>query len=111
MYFLRRTCMYILLILLFISIYNDLTFGTPFQIKEESPKITNSSDAENANAILVEVQPGDTLLSKVEQLNEDLPINLDISQIISDFKKLNPSVDPHKLQTNTSYLFPVYKNN
>ncbi|MEC5422240.1 hypothetical protein QGM71_01870 [Virgibacillus sp. C22-A2] len=60
------------------------------------------------NVIHIKVQPGDTVLSIVEELNEDTLDSLDISQLISDFKMINPNSDPYNLQAHHYYYFPLY---
>ncbi|MRH43108.1 hypothetical protein GH741_10465 [Aquibacillus halophilus] len=55
------------------------------------------------------VIPGDTVLSIVEEFNEEQS-SVQMNQIIQDFQILNPDVDPHQIKPNMDYLFPVYKN-
>lgn len=107
MSFIKRFSLYIIMILLLISINNDLTIGT-FVQKKEKINTNLQQQIKQVNAILVRIQPGDTLLSKIEQINPDLPSNLDISKVIIDFRTLNPAADPHHLKADKSYLFPIY---
>ncbi len=92
------------------SLYKDLTVGTPFfndskfdQIQQIYPKDRKSK----LTVVQVRVQRGDTILSVTEKVNHQLP-ELDIEQMITDFKTINPNIDPYQLQPETIYYFPVY---
>ncbi|MCM3566599.1 hypothetical protein [Neobacillus mesonae] len=100
-------------VLVIYVIYIDLTVGTlpsysavnPNQetsVSENTPKIKTVIPSFNA-----EVKPGQTVISIVEhQLGKSLPVS--ISQLINDFKKLNPDKDPEKIQIGITYHFPDY---
>jgi len=110
MYFIKRIFFYLIIILLIVSLYKDLTIGTShfndnkfnhtqqIYLKEQESKLS---------VIQVRVQPGDTVLSITEQINQQLP-HLDIMQIMNDFKTINPNVEPYHLQSDTVYYFPLY---
>src|SRR5699024_3694730 len=98
MQFIKRLSIYLLLILLFVSIYKDLTIDTT-KIKSKS-KITQFTDASEISNIRLRVDPGDTVLSIVEQVNKDNHIS-----------KINPDVDPYELKPNNFYYFPLYHHN
>ena len=107
MYFIKRMSFYVIILLLLISLYKDLTIGTPL-FKENKSSLTPQTNQELKFSITkVSVQSGDTVLSITEQLNHQL-ITLDITKIIMDFKTINPEIDPYNLQTNTDYYFPLY---
>lgn len=110
MYFIKRVLFYVVIILLIISLYKDLTLGT-FQHnshKSNHMEQTHFKNQENKlSAIRVRIQPGDTVLSITEQINQQLP-HIDIMQIMNDFKTINPNVDPYHLQSDIVYYFPVY---
>lgn len=110
MYFIRNMFIYLMVLLLALSLYKDLTIGTtPFNENKLQPiEQTNLKKVENKLSVVeFRVQPGDTVLSVTEQLNHQL-VALDVTQIISDFKTINPHTDPYQLQFNTTYFFPVY---
>src|SRR5690625_5614651 len=110
MQFIKRLSIYLLLILLFVSIYKDLTIDTT-KIKSKS-KITQFTDASEISNIRLRVEPGDTVISIVEEVNKDNHISIiNITQIISDFEKINPDVDPYELKPNNFYYFPLYHHN
>lgn len=75
------------------------------EVEKTTPK--NSVDIA-FKAIKVKVQPGDTVLSLMEKVNNYELDNLDIDKIIADFKQLNPLVNPYDLKINHYYYFPVY---
>lgn len=105
MNFIKRASVYLLIIFLFISIYNDLNGKT--QITEES-----NSNHHNNNIkftiMHIKVQPGDTVLTIVEEINSNKFSTLDINQILSDFQEINPTVDPYSIQPHSFYYFPKY---
>jgi len=110
MQFIKRLSIYLLLILLLVSIYKDLTIDTS-KIKSDS-KITQFTDASELSGIRIRIDPGDTVLSIVEQINKENHISkIDITQIITDFEKINPDVDPYELKPNNFYYFPLYHHN
>src|SRR5699024_5155313 len=112
MQFIKRLSIYLLLILLFVSIYKDLTIDTTKIKSKSKSKITQFTDASEISSIRIRVDPGDTVLSIVEQVNKDNHISkINITQIISDFEKINPDVDPYEIKPNNFYYFPLYHDN
>lgn len=84
--------------------YHDLTAGS-LPASGETHHTGQTAEQAAVPFKSVTIQPGDTLLSVAEQLNEaDIPV----SRIISDFKLLNPSVDPNHLRIGETYAFPFY---
>jgi len=109
MKFLKRLFFYLIVILLIVGLHKDLTIGTslfnnnkPGQIQQIYP-----NGQKNISAVAVRVEAGDTLLSITEQINQQTT-ELDIDQIIIDFKKLNPNIDPFDLEPNSMYYFRIY---
>lgn len=107
--FLKRLCLYICIVLLCISVYKDISKGTPsiqHNKKEQQEVIKN----ENVSIIKIKIKPGDTVLSITEQINnfknQDQGIN--IQQILTDFKRYNPNADTDHLQLNEYYYFLYY---
>lgn len=112
MQFIKRMSIYLLFLLLFLSIYKDLTTDIP----KNTPQITvpqndKVREVRGATGIKIQVHSGDTVLSVVEQLNKDnQTIKTDITRIIADFEKVNPHVDPYNLKSNNFYYFPLYND-
>ncbi|WP_051681369.1 hypothetical protein [Virgibacillus alimentarius] len=108
----KRICIILFLFLFIMSIYKDLTTGI---IKNTlNTKIdTEITEKANIRTAKIKVYPGDTVLSIVEQINNNhhQTPNIDIEQIIIDFKKINPDADPYKLEIFKYYYFPLYHNN
>lgn len=100
-HFMKKMSIYLLFFLLFLSVYKDLTVGN-YSIGE---KKEFTSPATYSPVIKVKAERGDTVLSIAEQLYNK-GNNLNINQILDDFIKLNPNVDPYHLKPNTSYYFP-----
>lgn len=111
MTFFKRLFFYLIIFLFIASLYRDLTIGTPpfndsklEQIQQIYPE---DQKEDKLSAVQVRVQPGDTVLSIIEKINHQLP-ELDIEQMMIDFKTMNPNIDPYHLQTDSIYYFPVY---
>jgi len=104
----------ILGILTIYIIYVDLTAGSlsnsANSIKAEETMETIAKTTITTTTIPAfnaEVEPGETLISIVENYL-DKPIPVSIDQLISDFKSLNPKQAPEKLQIGKVYQFPDY---
>ncbi|UFT97795.1 hypothetical protein KO561_11265 [Radiobacillus kanasensis] len=117
---LKKLALTALIILFLISIMKDLTEGVVFtdnqatvadQIEEkkqeESPSKKEKANPQKLKAVERKVEPGDTVLSIVEEINQ-LNEGISIQKIQDDFKILNPGSDPNNIQVDTSYLFPIY---
>lgn len=111
-----------LVVFLFIaSITNDLTTGTfpdssPKQDKENSSTPhaksqafdKNTSSSERYDVMKHEVNAGQTVLSIIEQINHP-NLSVTYEQMLEDFRTLNKDQDPHQIQVNEVYFFPVYR--
>lgn len=108
--FFKRSFLFSIILLLMFSIYNDITIGTsPFtenKLYIKKPVVPKKNEGE-ISIIEVRLQPGDTVLSVTEQINQQQE-TLDIAQVMNDFKEINPYIDPYHLEPDTSYFFPVY---
>lgn len=106
----KRVSVFLLGILTIYVIYIDLTAGTlpknesqkPGQTVATMANITNSAPSFEA-----EVEPGETLISIVENhIKKPLPVSID--ELIEDFQSLNPGLSPEKIQIGSTYEFPDY---
>lgn len=102
----------ILFILACWTSYSDLTSGSlpAGQASATRPSMKESRQSrpvEKAaiNFQRITVEPGDTLLSVTERMNEQ---QTSIEQVLKDFSILNPSADPNHLQIGSTYAFPYY---
>ncbi len=102
----NKLCIYILCLLVILSIYKDLTRGE--EESSYSPPLENSETIHDTLFMHRTVQPGDTLLSIVEEIHQGEDISLHFEQVIQDFKDLNAGVNPYELTIHESYYFPVY---
>lgn len=110
MQFIKRWGLYLLIILFVISIYTDLTTGSvPKKIDVLPPDSVATKLPEKPGVIRVKAKSGDTVLSIVEKWNKSSQ-TMDVANIISDFEKLNPEADPHRLEPDVFYYFPIYNN-
>jgi hypothetical protein len=102
---------FLLAVLMIYVIYIDLTVGTlpssqttQVDAKIETPKTELKTDLPSFEA---KVEPGETVISIVEhQLDKQLPVS--ITDLIQDFRKLNPGETPEKIQIGSTYHFPDY---
>lgn len=110
MYFMKRLFLYFIIILFIISLYKDLTDGYSSFNNSKLDPIQQTYSKEHkikSSIVAVRVQPGDTLLSITEQINQPLP-ELDMKQIMFDFKAINPNIDPFDLEIDSIYYFHKY---
>jgi hypothetical protein len=101
---------FLLAVLIVYVIYFDLTVGTlPSSQTQQvdakvATKITQKTDIPSFEA---KVEPGETVISIVEhQMNKSLPVS--ITDLIEDFRKLNPGETPEKIRIGATYHFPDY---
>ncbi|WP_153461551.1 hypothetical protein [Sediminibacillus terrae] len=117
--FFKKALVTLFIILFIVSIFKDLTVGTINSIQQVEEQNDNSSESlepsqntaqQNATdyqALEVEVRPGDTVLSIIEEINRAEAV-LSIDSIIADFQKMNPGTNPQQIQPGETYLFPLY---
>lgn len=109
MRFITRISIYLLILLLFISIYKDLTTDIR---KTAKTSVASEFSQSEMTAVKREVQPGDTVLSVVEDLNKsNQTFQMNITKVINDFGKMNADIDPDQLQPHRNYYFPLYHDN
>lgn len=108
----KRLIMIIAAAVILYAIYYDISYGTlpassdsaPVKTKDET-KTKNKSDLPYYEK---KVSSGDTVLSIIEeQLNDSIPVPL--SNVVSDFKKLNNGIAPTEIQVGKTYKFPKYE--
>ncbi|WP_430785234.1 hypothetical protein VBD025_10585 [Virgibacillus flavescens] len=104
MNFFKKSILYIILLLVCASVYNDLMTGSVSQSKPMNEEITHSSEKK---IIRIQILPGDNVLSVTEKYNSFKSI--DIERVIEDFKKLNPHAHPYQLEAYKYYYFPLYQ--
>ncbi|WP_077327009.1 hypothetical protein [Virgibacillus siamensis] len=100
--------LYTLALLFTASLYKDLTVGTPIHSDTLKQAEVVSDDVINSMAAHVRVMKGETVLSIVEDLNEESIQEININQILNDFKKLNPETKPLEIKAGSYYYFPLY---
>ncbi|WP_042223441.1 hypothetical protein [Oceanobacillus manasiensis] len=102
MSFFKRWSVYILCLFLIAAVYTDLTQGS-------LPTIPNDNRINlNYTAKQIKVQHSDTVLSVIEKINSPIS-QLNVENVITDFKLLNPDVDPFQIKIDQYYYFPVYE--
>ncbi len=106
MNFIKRLAIYIVILLLAFSMYQDL-------FKEANMPRLQDDEMQQIGSFYVikkQVAPGENVLSIVEKVNKQEEIEIDIKQIMLDFKIANPSVNPYQLTPGKYYFFPVYSD-
>ncbi|MEI2665472.1 hypothetical protein [Rossellomorea sp. LJF3] len=121
----KRMAIFFGIIILLYSVYYDLNKGTLRLLYKEAT-VASSEPLVNGNQgeppqepvqrgegpsslpyVEMEVKPGDTVLSLVEELLDgSIPVSID--QVISDFEELN-DVPPAKIQIGKTYKIPNYQ--
>lgn len=97
------------IILIALSVYFDITEGTlTSERSHESSETNGQAQRLELPAQEVTVEPGQNVLSIVEQLHEG-PVPVSIQQITEDFKKLNDGTLPEAIEVDRSYHFPIYE--
>ncbi|GLH64939.1 LysM domain-containing protein [Parageobacillus sp. G301] len=92
-------------------IYHDVTTGTLIVSTKATAAPEHTTDGKINVHIpyqTVTVQPGDTLLSIMEELQNG-PIPVPIDKAIADFEALNPGKKAQTLQIGKKYKIPIYK--
>lgn len=107
--FIKKTAIVICFILFLLSIYHDLFSKNPtsLQNKQEEQAVSLYND-HSFEIVQVKVKAGDTVLSIIERLNKERSEEIEADKFLRDFEKLNPNVNPHQLEKNTIYYFPLY---
>ncbi|MGG1400531.1 hypothetical protein ABE288_22315 [Bacillus salipaludis] len=102
----------VLTALIIYVIYIDLTVGTLPSDSIQTVEAKVEPNSQNKSAIPsfeATVEPGETVISIVEhQLQKPLPVS--ITELVKDFKLLNPGFSPEKIQVGATYQFPDYSN-
>jgi hypothetical protein len=106
----KRIFLFLFGLLTIYVIYIDLTAGTLPQGETQKPEesvATMTNIKSSVDSFEAEVEPGETLISIVENhIKKPLPVSID--ELIEDFQKLNPGLSPEKIQIGSTYEFPDY---
>lgn len=96
----------LLSVLVVYAIYFDLSIGTlPHAISQNT--VATPKPEVNFPYFEEKVEPGETLISIVEHQSEH-SLSVPMSDLIHDFKSLNPGQSPNKLEIGKTYRFPEY---
>jgi len=94
-------------VLILYSIYYDLSYGTLPAVSTEQKDEIKTVDTQKIGYFEKTVEEGDTVLSIIEnQLGQSLSVP--ISDLVTDFKKLNKDLPPQQIQPGKKYKFPDY---
>jgi len=104
----KKLAGFLFIVLVFYSIYNDLSQGSlPTPVTVNTNTVEAKSVSEAPPYFEHEIQPGDTVLSILEQ-NLDGPLPVSISDAVTDFQELNNGTLPEEIKIGNSYKFPTY---
>ena len=94
-------------VLILYCIYYDLSYGTLPAVKTEQQPEIETMVTEDMAYFEKTVENGDTVLTIIEhQLGQSLPVP--ISEVVTDFQKLNNDLPPQQIQLGKKYKFPDY---
>lgn len=106
----KRIFLFLFGLLTIYVIYIDLTAGTLPKDETNKPEqtvVTMANPENTMDAFEAEVEPGETLISIVENhIKKPLPVSID--ELIEDFQSLNDGQAPEKIQIGSTYQFPDY---
>jgi hypothetical protein len=111
----KRIGVFLFCCALILSIWKDLTTGSPIPAVSPAENATEQPDTvmQKSNVkktfqpVLLQVKQGDTLLSITNELNNH-ELRVTMEQVIQDFEELNPEKDPYALNAGSAYYFPHY---
>lgn len=106
MQFIKKSSLFLFIILLIVSVYKDLFTGSSLPSHSNDTKIQDNIPHE---VLKVKVKKGETVLSIVEKINQMEHNDLNIQSIMDDFQVANPNTDPYQLKPGMFYYFPLYK--
>lgn len=91
-----------LLIILAIS-HDLLTTHENKTIKNKQVRVIPFRTAE------IKPKEDDTVFSIIESLHHNQPIPKSTTEMMQDFKALNPEINPYQLNLHKTYFFPLYE--
>ncbi|GGP12708.1 hypothetical protein [Oceanobacillus neutriphilus] len=103
--FLRRISLITLIILVAVSIFQDLAHSG------SGISLSNKADSELPpfEAVPVKVKPGDTVLSITEEIQTASTYTAAIDIVLEAFESLNPNTSPGNIQIHEIYYFPLFQ--
>ena len=104
MVFFRRISLATLIILVSVSIFQDLSRSD----NQMSFISKENLDLPYFEAVPVKVNPGDTVLSITEELQTTPSNTVSVETILRAFESLNPSIAPSEIQIHEIYYFPQF---
>ncbi len=105
----KKWILTIICILTALSIYHDV-FPTEQSIPPENVQVQSFEQKQIEKIYVIErtIEPGDTLLSIIEDIHVHTTTAFDMDTVIHDFKRINKGTDPYDLRINKTYYFPLY---
>ncbi|BAC13891.1 hypothetical protein ACFQ4N_07740 [Oceanobacillus iheyensis] len=100
----KKFLLSILIILVLISIFQDLSNINNNQLTQKANVQTQQSDY---NIIPIKVMPGDTVLSIIEGLHQGRTNEIKTDLLLKEFRSLNPTTEPTDIRVDHIYYFPL----
>src|SRR5690625_5989851 len=97
--FFKRMSLYIIICFCVVGIYKDLQKDVPNY--DQMYSLQTQSNKTAYQVVKVKLKQEDTFLSVVEKIHEEHLEEMNINQMMNDFKSLNPDVNPYYLEPNT----------
>ncbi|MFB4161725.1 hypothetical protein ACE1TF_17780 [Geomicrobium sp. JSM 1781026] len=102
-----------------VAVYYDLSRGSLPVVGSEETTVQEQVDDEEAedldedvfydDTVAIEVEPGQSLLTIIEQLHED-GYDEHVDHVKSDFEYLNDGILSDEIRAGDVYTFPIYEN-
>ncbi|GAK11498.1 hypothetical protein [Geomicrobium sp. JCM 19039] len=102
-----------------VAVYYDLSRGSLPVIGSEETTVEEEVDDEEDedldenvfydDTVAIEVEPGQSLLTIIEQLHED-GYDAPVDHVKSDFEHLNDGILSDEIRAGDVYTFPIYEN-
>lgn len=106
MEFLRRISLITFIILVAVSIFQDLAHS------DGAISFSNNENLElpSFEAVPVKVNPGDTVLSITEEIQTISAHTVSVEIILKAFESLNPNTSSNELHVHEIYYFPQFQD-
>ncbi|MFD1412785.1 hypothetical protein [Oceanobacillus jeddahense] len=107
MEFLRRISLITFIILVAVSIFQDLAHSD-----DGTTSFSNNENLELPpfEAVPVKVNPGDTVLSITEEIQTTPAYSVSVEVILKAFESLNPTTSSNDIDVYEVYYFPQFQN-
>lgn len=100
----KKFLLSILIILVLISIFQDLS---NINNNHSTQKASVQNQQSDYSIIPIKVMPGDTVLSIIESLHQGRTKEIKVNNLLNEFRNLNPTTEPTDIRVDHIYYFPL----